>query len=83
MVELFKTNNPVELSWAKTVLEDAGIPAFIFDLNINFIEGNIGIFPRRVMVNDEDYNRAESFLQLKRQELENYYIPVKDWIVED
>ncbi|MBF0383024.1 MAG: DUF2007 domain-containing protein [Magnetococcales bacterium] len=83
MVELFKTNNPVELSWAKTVLEDAGIPAFIFDLNINFIEGNIGIFPRRVMVNDEDYNRAESFVQLKRQELESDHIPVKDWIVED
>jgi hypothetical protein len=71
MVELLKTNNLVELSWAKVVLEDAGIPVFVFDQNINLVEGNIGIFPRRVMVNDEDHDRAESVLKEKRLELDD------------
>ena len=71
MVELLKTNNPVELSWVKVILEDAGIPAFIFDQNINFVEGNIGIFPRRIMVKEEDLPQAESLLKMKREELDN------------
>ncbi|MBF0446164.1 MAG: DUF2007 domain-containing protein [Magnetococcales bacterium] len=71
MVELFKSNNLVELSWAKIILEDAGIPFFVYDQNINLVEGNIGIFPRRVMVNDEDHERAESVLKEKRLELDD------------
>lgn len=70
MIEILRTNNPVELSWAKSVLENDGIPAFIFDLNINFLEGNIGAFPRRLMVNEVDKDHAFSVLKEKRIELE-------------
>ncbi|MBF0381310.1 MAG: DUF2007 domain-containing protein [Magnetococcales bacterium] len=73
MKELFKSNNMVELSWAKVTLENAGIPVFVFDQNINLVEGNIGIFPRRVMVNDEDHNQAESVLKEKRLELDRNF----------
>ena len=71
MVELFKTNNPVELSWARSVLEGSGIEAFVFDQNINMVEGNLGIFPRRLMVYEEDRERALSLLSTERKILEN------------
>ncbi|MBF0453662.1 MAG: DUF2007 domain-containing protein [Magnetococcales bacterium] len=71
MVELFKTNNPIELSWARAVLEEAGIKAFVFDQNINMVEGNLGVFPRRLMVDEENLEQALSLLHTERKALEN------------
>ncbi len=75
MVELFRSNNPVELLWARTVLEEAGLESFIFDLNINFLEGNIGAFPRRLMVAGEGLERARDLLARARRELEREPLP--------
>ena len=58
MKELFRTNDPVAISWVQAVLEDAGIAAVVLDAHTSVIEGSIGAIQRRVMVPDEDFERA-------------------------
>lgn len=62
MYLLLQTNNPVLLSYVQSLLADAGIAAVVFDANISMVEGSIGVFPRRVMVHDEDLGRARHAL---------------------
>ena len=62
MEEVFRTNDPVKLSYVQHLLEEAGIPHFVADQHISAIEGNIGAFPRRVMVREDLKNRAETVL---------------------
>ncbi len=50
MRELLRTNDPVLLSLAETVLGEAGIGCFVADRNISNAEGSLGIFPRRLLV---------------------------------
>ena len=59
---LLQTNNAVLLSYVQSLLSDAGIEAFVFDGNISVVEGSIGVFPRRVLVHDEDVGRARHVL---------------------
>lgn len=59
---LLQTNNPVLLSYVQSLLADAGIAAVVFDANISIVEGSIGVFPRRVMVHDDDARRARHAL---------------------
>ncbi len=54
MRELLRTNDPVLLSLAEAVLGEAGIGCFVADRNISIVEGSLGIFPRRVLVVDDD-----------------------------
>ncbi len=63
MRAVLKTNDPVELSLATALLKDAGIGHVVLDGNISILEGSIGIFPRRLMVLDEDYRNARGLLQ--------------------
>ena len=62
MHHLLQTNNPVLLSYVQSLLADAGVEAVVFDANISIIEGSIGVFPRRVMVHEEDAGRARHVL---------------------
>lgn len=55
---LLQTTDPVLISFAQSVLEDAGISAPVFDGNMSVLEGSIGVFPRRIMVHAEDVARA-------------------------
>ena len=50
------------LSFAESLLAEAGIEAFVFDGHTSVIEGSLGILPRRLMVTDEDGPRAERIL---------------------
>jgi hypothetical protein len=59
---LLQTNNPVLLSYVQSLLADAGIEAVVFDANISIVEGSIGVFPRRVMVHEDDAGRARHAL---------------------
>ena len=47
MLEILRTNDPVLLSFASTVLADSGIETLVADQHISAMEGAIGIFPRR------------------------------------
>ena len=62
MRDILRSNDPVRLSWAQAVLQDAGIECLIFDQYTSLIEGSIGAIPRRLMVADQDHGRAERLL---------------------
>ncbi|HYM19302.1 MAG TPA: DUF2007 domain-containing protein [Micropepsaceae bacterium] len=63
MKELFRTNNAVYLSYAQAVLKDAGIEALVFDAYMSVMEGSIGALPRRLMVPDDEFDRAKRVLK--------------------
>lgn len=63
MRELLKTNDPVLLNFAQVLLGDAGMAAIVFDENMSVMDGSLGILPRRLMVADEEYDRALKLLK--------------------
>lgn len=62
MIEIMRTVNPVDLSYAQALLKDAGIEPHVFDAHVSALEGSIGVFPRRLMVIDEDEAAARNIL---------------------
>jgi len=62
MRALLKTNNPVVLDFAEVLLRDAGIAAVVFDAAASVMDGSLGMLPRRLMVEDEDYEQARGVL---------------------
>lgn len=70
MIELFRSNDPIELSWAQSVLADEGIVSHIFDYHASIIEGSIGALPRRLMVDGELESRAKYILDIARRDLD-------------
>jgi len=63
MRAVLKTNDAVRLSFAQSLLRDAGIDNVVFDGNASIMDGSLGILPRRLMVADDDYLRARGVLQ--------------------
>lgn len=63
MEEIFRTNDLVKLSYVRHVLSEAGIEHFVADEHISAVEGNIGAFPRRVMVHAKDASRGKHALR--------------------
>jgi hypothetical protein len=57
------TTDPVRLSFLLALLADAGIEATVLDAHISAVEGSIGIFPRRIAVQDEDEPAARRVLE--------------------
>jgi hypothetical protein len=62
MRELMRTNEPVLLSFVEALLRDADIASAIMDAHISIMEGSIGILPRRVLVDSDDWERAARLL---------------------
>jgi hypothetical protein len=62
MKELLRTNDIVRLSWLEALLADAGIDTLVLDMHTSVVEGSIGILPRRMMVSDDDHQRARRVL---------------------
>ncbi len=62
MMELLRTNDVVKLSWLTALLADAGIEALILDNHTSILEGSAGAIPRRLVVADDDYQRARRLL---------------------
>jgi hypothetical protein len=63
MRDVLKTNNAVLLNFAQVLLADAGIEAVIFDGHVSVMDGSLGILPRRLMVADDDFSRAERLIK--------------------
>ncbi len=57
------TIDPVVLNYAANVLSQEGIEAVIFDTHASVMDGSMGFLPRRLMVLDEDFARAETLLR--------------------
>jgi hypothetical protein len=60
---VLKTLDPVVLNYAANVLEQEGIKAVIFDTHASVMDGSMGFLPRRLMVLDEDFDRAQKLLR--------------------
>ncbi|MEZ5675240.1 MAG: DUF2007 domain-containing protein [Thalassovita sp.] len=55
MKQLLSTTDPTIIAFAKALLQGEGINCFEMDVNMSVLEGGIGLFPRRIMVADDDY----------------------------
>ena len=62
MRELTRSNDLVWISWLTAFLADAGIESHVFDGHMSALEGSIVAIQRRVMVADEDLERAEKLM---------------------
>lgn len=62
MREVLRTNDLVLLSYALHLLAEAGIEGHVFDGHMSAVEGSIGAFPRRLMVSEEELERARRTL---------------------
>ena len=74
MRELLRSNDPVLIGFAQSVLRQVGIASFVADQFMSVVEGSIGAFPRRLQVADGD--RAPARRALIEAGLEN-------WLIED
>ncbi len=69
LVELRRSNDLVYLSWARAVLDAAGIDTVLLDAHVSNVEGSIGAIPRRLMVADRESGRARDVLSRAEAEL--------------
>jgi len=60
--EIVRTNDPVLISALEALLKAARIGHMIVDQNISVLEGSIGIFPRRILVDDDRVAAARQLL---------------------
>lgn len=58
MKELLRSTDPTIMAFASALLQGEDIDCFQMDVNMSILEGGIGIFPRRMMVRSDDYDRA-------------------------
>jgi hypothetical protein len=63
MRELVRTNDAVLISAIEALLKGARIEHMVVDQNISILEGSIGIFPRRVLVGDDQFDAARQLLE--------------------
>jgi Putative prokaryotic signal transducing protein len=54
MHELLRSNDAVLISFAESILREAGVGSLVADQHMSVIEGSIGAFPRRLLVKTED-----------------------------
>ena len=63
MKELLRSTDPTIMAFASALLQGEDIDCFQMDVNMSILEGGIGIFPRRMMVRADDYDRALKVIQ--------------------
>ncbi|HEX2581494.1 MAG TPA: DUF2007 domain-containing protein [Dongiaceae bacterium] len=64
MHEIERSNDWVRLSWLQALLADTGIEAVILDTHAATVQGSLDMLPRRLMVANEDAERAMAVLRL-------------------
>ena len=69
MKELLRTNDLVRLSWMQALLADAGIESVVLDTHTSVLEGSAGAVPRRMVVDDDDYERARRLMAEAEREI--------------
>jgi hypothetical protein len=61
--ELVRTNDAVLISAIEALLKGAHINHMVVDQNMSVLEGSIGIFPRRILVDDHELDAARRLLE--------------------
>ncbi|MGD0023724.1 MAG: DUF2007 domain-containing protein [Xanthobacteraceae bacterium] len=62
MRELVRTNDAVLISAIEALLNGARIAHMVVDRNMSVLEGSIGIFPRRILVGEDEFAAARRLL---------------------
>ena len=62
MIELLRTNDAVIISFAQSLLRDAGIESLLADQYMSVLDGSLGILPRRIMVDADQADAARRIL---------------------
>jgi len=62
MRELLRSSNVVLVSYVVDLLGQEGLCPEVFDGHMSVLEGSIGAFPRRIMIDEEDEIRARRLL---------------------
>jgi hypothetical protein len=62
MRDVLRSNDPVVISFAQSVLQQAGVANFVADQHMSVVEGSIGAFPRRLLVDASDWAEARRLL---------------------
>lgn len=63
MKELLRSTDPTIIAFASALLQGEDIDCFQMDVNMSILEGGIGIFPRRLMVREDEYDAALRVVQ--------------------
>ena len=63
MHELVRTNNAVLITAIEALLKGAEIPHVVLDRHMSVLEGSLGILPRRILVDDENWDMARQLLE--------------------
>ncbi len=63
LVELYRTNDPVLMSWMRARLAAINIEALVLDQHTSILEGSISAIQSRIMVDDDDLPRARQVLR--------------------
>src|SRR5208282_1138491 len=63
MRELVRTNDAVLISAIEALLKGAQINHMVVDQNMSVLEGSIGIFPRRILVGENEFEAASRLLE--------------------
>jgi hypothetical protein len=61
--ELVRTNDAVLISAIEALLKGAHIAHMVVDQNMSVLEGSIGIFPRRILVDEDQWGPARRLLE--------------------
>jgi len=61
--EIVRTNDAVLISAVEALLNGADIAHMVVDQNMSVLEGSIGIFPRRILVADDEVQVARRLLE--------------------
>lgn len=62
MQEIIRSNDPVLLSFVRATLEEEGLGCLVLDGNMSVLEGSLGILAARVLVPDDEVDRARRVL---------------------
>jgi tRNA1(Val) A37 N6-methylase TrmN6 len=61
--ELVRTNNAVLITAIEALLKSADIPHVVLDRHMSVLEGSLGILPRRILVDAENWETARQLLE--------------------
>ena len=62
MHEIIRSNDVVLLSFAKSLMKDAGISCMIADQAMSVLEGSLGMLARRLLVESDRADEARAIL---------------------
>jgi hypothetical protein len=63
MREIVRTNDAVLITAIEALLNGADIDHMVVDQNMSVLEGSIGIFPRRILVDEDQVDTARRLLK--------------------